>query len=198
MAFSGDRIPGASGPTGVGPASQRGSLVLRGRRSVGSRLQGRAPTVNRRHSVRHGSEQRTSGHPSLGGSRGGGGTRDSPRSNVRAIPGVHLYTPERLRCVSERRLVSALTGSKRQFSLPCEPSNQRRLPDAASLPGGVRADNRGRDFQFRALSAHAWPSREWTTESTGRQPHMVKFLFVFALRVFRATDDVTTARTHVA
>jgi len=90
MAFSGGRIPGASGPTGAGPASQRGSLVLRGRRSAGLRLQGRTPTVNRRQSVRHGSEQRTSGHPSLGGSRGGGGTRDSPRSNVRAIPGVHL------------------------------------------------------------------------------------------------------------
>ncbi len=108
MAFSGGRIPGASGPPGVGPVSQHGSLVLRGRRSAASRLQGRAAAVDRGHSVRRGSEQRTLGHPSLAGSRGGGGKRDSPRPNDRAIPGVRpfirppSFSPRGILALSER------------------------------------------------------------------------------------------------
>jgi hypothetical protein len=75
--------------TGTDPASQRRSLVRRGRRSAAVRLQGRPTAVNRRQSVRHGSEQRTAGQPSLAGSRGGGGTRVSPCRNagqVRTVP----------------------------------------------------------------------------------------------------------------
>jgi len=97
MTFSGDRTPGASGPTGAGPASQRRSLVLRGWRSVRLCLQGRRCTVNRGHAARRGSEQRTRGHPSLGGSRGGGGARDSPCPNARAIPEVHSFIPPSIR-----------------------------------------------------------------------------------------------------
>ncbi len=51
MAFSGDRTPRASGQTGRGPGSQRGSLVRRGQRSamavrrdVPSRLAGDSPS----------------------------------------------------------------------------------------------------------------------------------------------------------
>ena len=82
MVISGDRNPGASGQTDVDPVSQRGSLVPRGRRSAWSHLQGCAHAVKRWHSARHGSEQRTIEHPSLVGSRGGGGKRDYPRPNV--------------------------------------------------------------------------------------------------------------------
>ena len=82
MVLRGDRTPGASGQTGAGPASQRRSLVLRGRRSAWSHLQGCARVVNRGHCVRRGSEQRTLGQPSLAGSRGGGGKRDYPCPNA--------------------------------------------------------------------------------------------------------------------
>ena len=82
MVFSGGRTPGASGQTGAGPASQRRSLVRRGRRFAVARLQGRPTAIDRRQSVRRGSEQRTAGQPSLDGSRGGGGTRVSPRRNA--------------------------------------------------------------------------------------------------------------------
>jgi len=82
VVLSGDRTPGASGLTAVDPVSQRGSLVPRGRRSTWSHLQGCAYVVNRWHLARHGSEQRTIEHPSLVGSRGGGGKRDYPRPNA--------------------------------------------------------------------------------------------------------------------
>ncbi len=90
--ISGDRSPGASGPTDVDPVSQRGSLVPRGRRSTRSHLQGCARVVDRWHPARHGSEQRTIGHPSLVGSRGGGGKRDYPRPNAGQSRGpFHSY-----------------------------------------------------------------------------------------------------------
>ena len=143
MAFSGDRIPGACGPTDAGPANQRRSLVLRGRRSVGSHLQGCEPAVNREHSVRHGSEQRTPGHPSLGGSRGGGGKRDSPRPNVRAIPGVRLYAPEnhRRRRRNGRNSRSVILDGRRERLSPRRPVVSGRLRRGESS-GPTR---RGRD-----------------------------------------------------
>jgi len=91
MVFSGGRIPDASVPTGTGLASQRGSLVRRGRRSAAPRPQGRLAAVDRRQSVRHGSEQRTAGQPSLAGSRGGEGTRVSPCRNAGQFRAVRPF-----------------------------------------------------------------------------------------------------------
>ena len=84
-------------PTGTGPASQRGSLVRRGRRSAAHRPQGRLAAVDRRHSARHGSEQRTAGQPSLAGSRGGEGARVSPCRNAGQSRAVRPFaTPSRI------------------------------------------------------------------------------------------------------
>ena len=80
--FSGGRNPSASGPPGVGPASRRRSLVLRGQRPACTRLQGRCRAGNRGHPVRRGSEQRPPGHLSLAGLRGGGSERDTPHRNA--------------------------------------------------------------------------------------------------------------------
>ena len=91
MASSGDRTSGACAQTGAGPASQRRSLVRRGRRSGWLCLQGRSRPVNRGHPVRRGSEQRTPGHPSLVGSRGGGDERDYPCPNAVQSRPVRLF-----------------------------------------------------------------------------------------------------------
>jgi len=82
MVFRRDRTPGTCGQTAAGPASQRRSLVPRGWRSSRAHPQGSGRLVNRRQSVRRGSEQRTAGHLSLVGSRGGGDARDYPWPNA--------------------------------------------------------------------------------------------------------------------
>ena len=120
MVFSGDRSRGASGPTSAGPASQRRSLVLRGQRSADRRLQGRSVAVNHGQSVRHGSEQRTRGQLSPVGSRGGGGTRDSPYWTGQATPGSnHSY---RTFCTASRRLAGKNFDEKDTSTLPQEDS----------------------------------------------------------------------------
>src|SRR6056297_1606682 len=92
MVLSGDRTPVASGQTVPGPGSRLGSLVLRGQRSPAGTRRSAAVGVYRWQSVRRGSEQRTTGHLSLVGLRGGGRDRDSPARNAGQIRLSTIHT----------------------------------------------------------------------------------------------------------
>jgi len=66
--------------------------------------------VDRRYRVRHGSEQPIAGHPSLVGSRGGGGDRDYPHRNAwQRRPSTHSFRS----CPESRHAVSKEFGTDR-------------------------------------------------------------------------------------